>query len=395
MQSLQFSSDSLLGSGARREDGAARESPSGHLGGSNDSGSHAALSLFRFSLALMVMAIHLSAATPPQTGRVAVEAFFCISGFLISMVANGRYAERPAAFLTNRFLRIYPTYWLCLIFAFFAASVVPLSTAVHPSFYLPRTASDVLANIGIFGLTQETPSRLLPAAWSLHTELWFYLVIGLITAKRPRLTLVMLALSLTVTLSILNGMTPLQFYGTPLGNAFAFFLGSAIWQNRRFLAHPMARYVALGGFLVFELLAWMPQLDASDKVVFLAAIAAGTFLYGLWNTPIDRYLPARVCSFAGRLSYPIFLLHWPVGAMVWSMTGIVFGWRLLALSGGTTIAIAALVVVLFEMPIERLRAGIRANRVPLAPTLPVIADVTSVVETSRLGADLEVSAQAP
>ncbi len=69
-------------------------------------GASSALSLFRFSLALMVMSEHLSGIVPAQAGRLAVEAFFCISGFLISMVATTRYAGRPAAFLVNRFLRI-------------------------------------------------------------------------------------------------------------------------------------------------------------------------------------------------------------------------------------------------------------------------------------------------
>jgi peptidoglycan/LPS O-acetylase OafA/YrhL len=325
-------------------------------------GSPAALSLLRFSLALMVMATHLFAATPPQTGRAAVEAFFCISGFLITMVATGRYAERPAAFLANRFLRIYPTYWLCLAVAFAVVTVVPESTTLHPSLYAPRTSSDALANLAIFGLTPETPSRLLPAAWSLHTELWFYLVIGLITAKRPQTTLVILGMSLLLSGLIVEGRLPLRFYGAPLGNAFAFFLGSAIWHHRQLLKPPLAFYVAAAGFACFEILAWMPQPGASDGIVFLAAIAAAAFLYGLWNVPVDRYLCARACGFAGRLAYPVFLLHWPLGALTWKLLRVGWGWHLFALGGAATLAAATLVVIFFEMPIEKLRAAIRANR---------------------------------
>jgi len=207
----------------------------------------------------MVMATHLFAATPPQTGRAAVEAFFCISGFLITMVAIGRHAERPAAFLANRFLRIYPTYWLCLAVAFAVVSVVPESTTPHPSLYAPRTSSDALANLAIFGLTPETPSRLLPAAWSLHIELWFYLVIGLITAKRPKTTLVLLGVSLLLSRLIVEGRLPLRFYGAPLGNAFAFFLGSAIWQHRQLLKPSFGILCRDGGFHLFR----TPSVDAA------------------------------------------------------------------------------------------------------------------------------------
>src|ERR1700743_3166117 len=98
-----------------------------------DKGASAALSLFRFSLALMVMATHLTQLTPIQTGRVAVEAFFCISGFLITMVANSRYANRPVAFLSNRFLRLFPTYWTCLAIGFAVVALFPAAKTIHPS----------------------------------------------------------------------------------------------------------------------------------------------------------------------------------------------------------------------------------------------------------------------
>ena len=328
-------------------------------------GAPAALSLFRFTLALMVMAIHLSGATPLQTGRVAVEGFFCISGFLITMVASGRYAGRPLNFLTNRFLRIYPTYWLCLGIALAIVTFVPVSTALHPSLYAPATTPDLLANLAIFGLTQDTPSRLLPAAWSLHTELWFYLVIGLVTARRPKTTFVLLGLSLVFSGLIVQGFVPLPFYGTPLGNAFAFFLGSALWQNRHALKPPTASYVALAGFALFELLAWLPQQVVSDRIVYLSAPTAGLFLFGLWNTPVDRFLNAPLCAFAGRLAYPVFLLHWPLGALTWKLTGIAPGWLLFALGGSATLVTSALVLVAFEAPLETVRARIRRPAYPL------------------------------
>jgi peptidoglycan/LPS O-acetylase OafA/YrhL len=150
----------------------------------------------------------------------------------------------------------------------------------------------------------------------------------------------------------------------------------------------MPLYLAIAGFIAFEVLAWMPQSEASDKVVFLAALAAGAFLSGLWNVQIDCHLPKRLCSFVGRLSYPIFLLHWPIAALVWNVTGIVFGWRLLVAGGGVTVLVAALVVLLFEMPIERLRAAIRAKRAPLVCAPPEIADSVPSLPQLEIGAQM-------
>jgi peptidoglycan/LPS O-acetylase OafA/YrhL len=102
----------------------------------------------------------------------------------------------PAARISGQpLLRIYPTYWACLVIGFLAVVCFPASTFI-PSSVMPASAADWFANLGVFGLTQMTVSRILPAAWSRHTELWFYLVIGLITAMRPRATLVMLGTKL-------------------------------------------------------------------------------------------------------------------------------------------------------------------------------------------------------
>jgi peptidoglycan/LPS O-acetylase OafA/YrhL len=342
-------------------------------------GASAALSVFRFSLALMVMATHLSALTPPQTGRLAVEAFFCISGFLITMVANGRYEGRPLAFLANRFLRIYPTYWACLLIGLAVVALFPASSAIHPSLVIPASPPDWLANLGVFGLTQMTVSRILPAAWSLHTELWFYLLIGLITATRPRLTLAMLAMTLVISAYCAFWRAPIPFYGTPIGNADAFFIGSALWHWRHRLRPRWPLAIASVGFVLFEALAWAPIVVSQTFFEFLGAPATALFLLGLWNSNVDRALrdSRPLCTMLGRISYPLFLLHWPLGALVWSVSGLEPGPALWVTSGIGTVALSVAVLVLIEDPIGRLRARIRHAAPAIAPsreTMPAVVD---------------------
>jgi peptidoglycan/LPS O-acetylase OafA/YrhL len=339
-------------------------------------GASAALSIFRFSLALMVMATHLSALTPPQTGRLAVEAFFCISGFLITMVANGRYDGRPLAFLTNRFLRIYPTYWACLLIGFAVVIRFPASTFIHPSLVVPTSPEDWLANLGVFGLTQMTVSRVLPAAWSLHTELWFYLLIGLVTATRPRLTLSMLAATLAISTYCAFWWAAVPFYGTPIGNADAFFIGSAVWHFRDRLRPGRPLLTAAVGFVAFEALAWAPIIVSQTFFEFLGAPATAIFLLGLWNSPVDGVLSPvrRLCTLLGRLSYPLFLLHWPLGALVWSVSGLAPGLALWLTSGIATLALSIAVLVLIEDPIGRLRSRIRRGVSATSHQIPAVVD---------------------
>jgi peptidoglycan/LPS O-acetylase OafA/YrhL len=334
--------------------------------------------LFRFSLALMVMAEHLSDFVPPQTGRLAVEAFFCISGFLISMVATTRYAGRPAAFLANRFLRIYPTYWACLAIGLIVVLLVPTATQLHPSLLVPDSAADWIANLAVFGLTQETTSRLLPAAWSLHTELWFYLVIGLLTAARPRLTFILLPVSLLVSAYCAFWWAPVAFYGTPVGNADAFFIGSVVFLLRDKLRPRRPEIVAGLALLVFEILAWGPLLGHQSINEFLGAPVAGLFLLGLWNSRIDEALRSKkqLAALLGRLSYPLFLLHWPLGALAAGMLGLKQGPALLLLGGALSFSVAILVLWFVEDPLVRLRETVRraAPEPAMGESVPVVSD---------------------
>jgi hypothetical protein len=48
-------------------------------------------------------------------GWIAVEAFYIVSGFLITLVLVEKYRDRLFLFYSNRVLRLYPIYWICLI----------------------------------------------------------------------------------------------------------------------------------------------------------------------------------------------------------------------------------------------------------------------------------------
>jgi peptidoglycan/LPS O-acetylase OafA/YrhL len=75
------------------------------------------LGTFRFSLALIVFWSHI-APRPFQFlyenthGLIAVMMFFMVSGYLISNALETFYVGRVRDFAINRFLRIYPCYWI-------------------------------------------------------------------------------------------------------------------------------------------------------------------------------------------------------------------------------------------------------------------------------------------
>ena len=51
-------------------------------------------------------------------GTEAVEIFFIISGFYMGLILRGKYEQRAHStrlFYQNRFLRLYPTYLVCVL----------------------------------------------------------------------------------------------------------------------------------------------------------------------------------------------------------------------------------------------------------------------------------------
>lgn len=152
---------------------------------------------------------------------MSVEAFFVISGFYMQLVLSGSYANRNKAFWTNRFLRIYPEYWLVLaasvLLAFFTRN--PVFQAI---FHLgaPGTLLLTGVNLGIFGsdaimfmnfnngalnigpYQESSPPLyqllLVPQVWTLSLELCFYLVAPLLARVSTKILILLIGL-LTVS----------------------------------------------------------------------------------------------------------------------------------------------------------------------------------------------------
>src|SRR5882724_1707653 len=74
----------------------------------------------RVILAISVIIAHSSALFGFNFvgGSLAVESFYIISGFYMSLILNEKYIGEKGSymlFISNRFLRLYPVYWIVLL----------------------------------------------------------------------------------------------------------------------------------------------------------------------------------------------------------------------------------------------------------------------------------------
>jgi peptidoglycan/LPS O-acetylase OafA/YrhL len=113
------------------------ESPGSHTLGQSFSGRHNSLNFLRLVLALIVVVSHVielggfdvqNGLNVTSFGTIAVYGFFGISGYLIAGSAVRNSAGR---YLWQRFLRIFPGFWVCLIVTAFVIGVIAWLS--HPS----------------------------------------------------------------------------------------------------------------------------------------------------------------------------------------------------------------------------------------------------------------------
>src|SRR6266700_3478623 len=166
------------------------------------------MGFFRLLLAISVISIH----TDYNLGlsrfgeQLAVNAFFIISGFYMALILAEKYTGKNGSyrlFITNRFLRIYPLYWVVLL------ATIIFSTGLNP-FRLPYTSvfkfiSDIalLARTDYFSVNAAVSNTpLVTPAWTLIVELTFYLFAAFFVRLKSKYILGIALLSVMTKYSI-------------------------------------------------------------------------------------------------------------------------------------------------------------------------------------------------
>lgn len=268
----------------------------------------------------------------------AVFVFFIISGFLMSMVINEKYAiieKGNLKFYINRALRLYPVNFVILIAMFFYylhtgyASYITYSL---PDQSLPLTIGAFFSNLFFLGAELITFSHnenwdyVNPQIWSLSLELYFYLLAPFIV-RRKLPTLVILAIASFVLRQVLFhsdvAQVPWRYFFFP--SDLVFFLLGVIahrtWSlkcvTRNIDLVKCARWISLIAMtvIIFRRQSWPLTRDFDELTswaFFLMTAIATPLLFSLTKRN-------KVDIFLGHLSYPIYIGHMFVISMVYSM----------------------------------------------------------------------------
>ena len=310
------------------------------------------MGLMRFMLALAVASGHAGGffgtdIYPKVAGNIAVQIFYIISGCLIALILSGKYADTPQGnwiFYSNRAVKIYVPYLAILAvtiavsLASYATSGKPLALDAFVSegaqmsfstwvfavvtnlFLIGMEWSSMLIDRGgelFFSVTalEQPPSavhfNVIVPAWTLSLELAFYLIAPFIL-RRHFLLIAGLALA---------------------SYAFRF---EAYSQGYRSLAteyrfFPFELSLFLYGALSFRVYRYLRERDLmfpafSLAITVICAVGAISLPQFIGQHPHQLYaaiglaLPSffdfstryRWDRWLGDLSYPLYLVHWPV-----------------------------------------------------------------------------------
>jgi peptidoglycan/LPS O-acetylase OafA/YrhL len=380
--------------------------PSPPAGGGPRSPRYGSIDLWRGLACLMIVVLHASfyakdeALSPagrredPAGGLafllisrmgIGVNLFFVVSGYCIAATADAARRKRQGAlhYFKGRLWRIFPPYWAAL--ALTAAAAAALSAARLPSLFrdgdnaIPHPAelsgmqwlgNVTLSETWLQHLTGEPYNLQLGPAWSLCYEVQFYAVCGLILLVWPKRFFAGVVVVTLLTACLL----PLFFVRTgPAVDGF-FFDGRWLLFAAGVLVYYQLNYASGGrAVLLPAALALLLLLSLGLRYGLLAGgtweqkgrafeLASG-FAFALVLIalkPLDGRLSEskalRPLAFCGKMSYSLYLTHWPVTKAVSHalfLLGLRGTWATLALTIPLATGVSLVLAWAFYLLVER------------------------------------------
>ncbi|OLB74258.1 MAG: acyltransferase [Actinobacteria bacterium 13_2_20CM_2_71_6] len=372
------------------------------------------------ALAVAAVLLFHGGVTALPGGFLGVDAFFVLSGFLITSLLLAERARtgriRLAAFWGRRARRLLPALLVLLVV------VVVAGRYLLPDVEVGLLRGDALAALGYVAnwrmiyrgsdyFTQTAAPSPLQHTWSLGIEeqfywLWPLIVIGLLALKGRRAVFVASVLGAAGSALAAAALYRPEdvnraYFGTD-SRAQALLIGCALaalpLPNARKLLGALAALGTLGTAWLWAHASgtdeWLYRGGLTGAALAVAAVLAHAVASPAGPTARILALPPLV--WLGRISYGVYLWHWPLFQFVTAERTRLSGVTLLAVRCALTVGVAAASFYLMEQPIRR---GNWLRRVPrLAPvgaTITALAGVAAIVAVATLPAPAPSSAPVP
>jgi len=342
-------------------------------------------------------------------GLLGVDIFFVLSGFLITSLLLAEWSETGTVsfrrFYERRARRLVPGLLLLVllvaVYAQWFAETDTLSTlrgdALSTILYVANwrfifSGQSYFVHFG-------PPSPLLHT-WSLAVEEQFYLVwpaVALFVMRRrgrqglAAAAAILMVASAALTFVLLHQGVSVSrlYYGTDtrtqelMAGALLAVIAPAISRHARAWRWPVTVLGGLGAlFLLWALHSVSGQgnflYEGGFLLVAVASAAVVLLVVVVPGAPMARFLGWGVLGYVGRISYGLYLYHYPIFLMIDSQHSGLSGSALLVVRLGVTLAAAVVSYYGIEMPVRRHKV-LRGRRLVVALPVTVAIAVTAIL----------------
>ena len=311
---------------------------------------------------------HLDVATFAG-GYVGVDVFFVISGFLITRnILNEGEDFRFGTFYWRRARRLMPAVWATIAVTMLVSSVLMRPDALGATAWSAMATTFSVSNFYFWSQSGywDTASALKPLlhTWSLGVEEQFYLVWPLLLfLLRPlhrkwQLTACFVLLFLTGTaLSVwaTRRFPSAAFYLMPF-RVMEFAMGASLASAEIHFRYSLPRAVKEAlpltgiGLILWSAVAFTGNTAFPGIAVVLPCLGGALLIFSGPRTSVGVALSNPIATYLGRISYSLYLVHWPVVSLWKYVTlGELSAWTQILL-GAVMLALAALLHHLVEKP---------------------------------------------
>jgi len=292
------------------------------------------MGLFRLLLAISIVIAHSSPIFGLNLigGRVAVESFFLLSGFYMALVLTDKYQGNLHAFYKNRFLKIFPQYWLFLFLCLLVGLITQAGIKAFLDFQLNPISKIIIFFFNLSPVFQDITNYLaynpqshslfftatfrsfkpeiwnfliMPQTWVISLELLFYMIAPRLNRQKTKLLLVVcflsLAIRLLIYLSFHLNFDPWEYRFFP--NELIYFVsGILAYRLYQTLEYKTKYIFLLPLFIFFFFYQYIPHQTLKMIGYYLLTFLTIPFLFSFTkSSKFDRLL--------GDISYPLFLSH--------------------------------------------------------------------------------------
>lgn len=340
--------------------------------------------------AIAVLSVLLYHAFPAvfRSGYIGVDMFFVISGFLITTIIRNELIKGNFSLLSfykKRVRRIYPALIMTLAGVLFLSwflmstdeFAITLKHLIFSSLFTENfllwSEDGYFDNASIFKPTLHI--------WSLSIEEQFYIFWPMIIAFLVKRKIEVKGILAFIVLSFLINIYdisnhPAAAYYSPLGRSWELMVGSlfsVIYTDMKvsgsekrnsFLACIGLLLVVLSIFLIPNK-QYFPGFSALPVVIGTSLI----ILYGE-GTRLSGFLTVKGVVFVGLISYPLYLVHWPL----MSFSSIIMGRESSKANAACLIVSFFLAVVIYkiiERPIAKKKLTVAYSLFSIMLVIPV------------------------